>query len=223
MKAAGEARNDWARRRPGRSSRPMPGGTARIGTVLSFVLAFFVLACAAAGLFETQRNDSRSWAEQHAALDAALGELRGVLGDTIGTADHFDAGQLALIERRAGLRDLRFDGALADERGRDVQSVHDPQGRILGWFSWTPDREFVVAMDWLWGLLAATALVLAVGGYLAMRATRRLVVAFARSRDTVRRLDHAGRIDRVAEPAGRAATARRHDRLARIARSWFSR
>ena len=184
MKAAGEARNDWARRRPGRSSRPVPGGTARIGTVLSFVLALAVLACAAAGLFATQRNDSRSGAEQHAALEAALGELHGVLGDT----DHFDAGQLALIERRAGFHDLRFDGALADERGRDVQSVHDGQGRILGWFSWTPDREFVVAMDWLWGLLAAIGLVLALGGYLAMRATRRLVVAFARSRDTVRRL-----------------------------------
>ncbi|HEX3935988.1 MAG TPA: bifunctional diguanylate cyclase/phosphodiesterase [Xanthobacteraceae bacterium] len=186
----------------------MPGGTARIGTVLSFVLALAVLACAAAGLFETQRNDSRSMAEQHAALQAALGELHGVLGDP----DHFDAGQLALIERRAGLHDLRFDGALADERDRDVQSVHDAQGRILGWFSWTPDRAFVVAMDWLWGLLAATGLVLAFGGYFAMRATRRLVVALARSHETVRRLTTQDELTGL--PNRRALLARLDDMIA---------
>jgi diguanylate cyclase (GGDEF)-like protein len=186
----------------------MPGGTARIGTVLSFVLALAVLACAAAGLFETQRNDSRSLAEQHAALEAALDELHGVLGDP----DHFDAGQLALIARRAGLHDLRFDGALADERDREVQSVHDAQGRILGWFSWAPDRVFIVAMDWLWGLLAATGLVLACGGYVAMRATRRLAVAFARSREAVRRLTTQDELTGL--PNRRAVLARLDDTIA---------
>ena len=182
MKAAGTARDYWARRREGHPS--IPGGTARIGTLLSFVLALAVLVCAGAGLFETQRADSRSLAEQHDALQAALAELSGVLGHAPG----FDAGQLALIERRAGLHDLRFDGALADERGREVQSLHDPEGRILGWFSWVPDRAFVVAMDWLWGLIAAAGLALACGAYLAMRATGRLVTGFARSRETIRRL-----------------------------------
>ncbi|HEX4041648.1 MAG TPA: bifunctional diguanylate cyclase/phosphodiesterase [Xanthobacteraceae bacterium] len=187
MKAAVEARSYWARRRAGRLH--LSADTARVGTVVSFVLALFMLLCAAAGLFETQRNDSRRLAEQHDALHTALGELRGVLGDTdLGDSDQFDAGQIALIERRSGLRDLRFDGVLADERGREVQSVHDPQGRILGWFSWAPDRAFVVAMNWLWGLLAGTAVMLAAGAYAAMRATRRLAVSFARGRETIRRL-----------------------------------
>ncbi|MGC1778870.1 MAG: bifunctional diguanylate cyclase/phosphodiesterase [Xanthobacteraceae bacterium] len=182
MKAAVEARNFWARRRTGRF--PLSADAARIGTVLSFVLALAVLAGAAAGLLETERYNSRRMAEQHAALQASLAELHGVLGDT----DRFDAGQIALIERRSGLHDLRFDGVLADERGREVQSVHGAQGRILGWFSWAPDHAFVVAMNWLWGLLAGTGIILAAGAYAAMRATRRLAVSFARGRETIRRL-----------------------------------
>jgi diguanylate cyclase (GGDEF)-like protein len=184
MKAAGKARDSWARRLPGRTSQSIPGGIARSGTMLAFALALAVVACAAAGLIETQRGDSRAMAEQHAALEGALGELHAVLGDT----DRFDAGQLTLIERQSGLQDLRFDSALADERGRQVQSLHDGQGRILGWFSWAPNRAFVVAMDWLWGLLAAMGLILAGGAYVAMRATQRLSFAFARSRETVRKL-----------------------------------
>ncbi|MFZ1922220.1 MAG: bifunctional diguanylate cyclase/phosphodiesterase [Xanthobacteraceae bacterium] len=182
MKAAVEARNYWARRRTGRY--PLSADTARIGTVLSFVLALAVLGGAAAGLLETERYNGRRMAEQHAALQASLGELHGVLGDT----DRFDGGQIALIERRSGLHDLRFDGVLADERGREVQSVHDAQGRILGWFSWAPDHAFVVAMNWLWGLLAGTGIILAAGAYAAMRATRRLAVSFARGRETIHRL-----------------------------------
>ncbi|MGB7035530.1 MAG: bifunctional diguanylate cyclase/phosphodiesterase [Xanthobacteraceae bacterium] len=182
MKAAVEARNYWARRRTDRS--PLSADTARVGTVLSFVLALAVLACAAAGLLETERNNARRMAEQHAALQASLGELHGVLGDTY----RFDAGQIALIERRSGLHDLRFDGVLADERGREVQSVHDAQGRILGWFSWAPDHAFAVAMNWLWGLLAGTGIILAAGAYTTMRTTRRLAVSFARGRETIRRL-----------------------------------
>ena len=208
MKAAVAARHHRARRQASRSWRPAPGGAARIGTVLSFALAWAVLACAAAGLFETQRNDSRTMAEQHAALQAALGELPAVAGD----GAHFDAGQLARIARQAGLHDLRFDGALTDERGRQVQSLHDAQGRILGWFSWAPDRGFVIAMDWLWGLLAATGLVLACGGYLAMRATRQLVGAFARSRNAVRRLTTQD--DLTGLPNRRAVLQRLDDAMA---------
>ena len=111
MKAAVEARSYWARRRAGRLH--LSADTARVGTVVSFVLALFMLLCAAAGLFETQRNDSRRLAEQHDALHTALGELRGVLGDTdLGDSNQFDAGQIALIERRSGLRDLRFTVSL---------------------------------------------------------------------------------------------------------------
>ncbi len=186
MQAAGEARKFWARRRSGEPRGfAVPGGaTARIGTIASLVLALAVLACAATGLTETQHNDSRVAAEQHAALQAALDERQAAAAD----AGRFDAEELNRIARRAGLRDLRFDGALTADRGREVQSLHDAQGRIVGWFSWAPDRAFIGAMNWLWGLLGVVAVVLAAGAYLTMRAARQLTVFVARRLETIRKL-----------------------------------
>ena len=186
MKAAAAARKHWARRRSGGPAGPsMPGRTiARISTISLLVLALAVLACAAIGLTVTQRNDSRLAAEQHAALQAALDELHAVFGGL----DRFDAGQLGMIARRSGLDDLRFDADPAADAGREVQSLHDADGRIVGWFSWLPGRAFIRAMDWLWGVIAAVGAMLALGALLAVRSTRRLGAALARSIDTVRRL-----------------------------------
>ncbi len=186
MQAAGEARKLWARRRPGEpTGLAVPGGAiARFGTIASLVLALAVVACAATGLIETQHNDSRVAAEQHAALQAVLdGRQTAAAG-----AGRFDAEELDRIAQRAGLHDLRFDGELTADRGREVQSLHDAQGRIVGWFSWAPDRAFIGAMNWLWGLLGVVAIVLAVGAYLTMRAARQLAVFVARSLETIRKL-----------------------------------
>jgi len=147
-------------------------------------LALAVFACAAIGLTVTQRNDSRMADEQHAALQAALDELHAVFGDV----DHFDSGQLSLIERRAGLGDLRFDADLSADSGRETQSLHDAPGRIVGWFSWSPDRALIRAMDWLWGVAGVVGVVLALCAILALRATRRLAGSFARSIATIRKL-----------------------------------
>jgi len=186
MKAAVEARKIGAwRRSGGQAGFTAPGTTAaRIATVSSLVLALAVLACAAIGLTETHLKDSHLAGEQHAALQAALDEMHGVLGN----ADHISADELSLIERRAGLHDLRFDGDLATDSGREVQSLHDAQGRIVGWLSWAPDRAFIGAMAWLWDLLGAVALVLTLGAYLAVRATRRLGASLARSIATIGKL-----------------------------------
>ncbi len=181
MKAAGEARKSWARRRFGRPSGVATPGSmmARGGAVASLTLALAVLACAAIGLAETDRNSSGLAAEQHAALHAALGERQ---------AGHFDAAELALIARSAGLHDLRFDAELTANRGREVQSVHDAQGRIVGWFSWAPDRGFIGAMAWLWGVLGLVGIALALAAYIAVRATRRLTASSVRSLATIRKL-----------------------------------
>ncbi|MFZ3361156.1 MAG: hypothetical protein WA177_20615, partial [Xanthobacteraceae bacterium] len=78
MTAAAEARRHWARRRSrGAAGAPLPGETgARAGTALSLFLALAAIACAAVGLIETQRHDSRLATEQHAALQAALVDLQ---------------------------------------------------------------------------------------------------------------------------------------------------
>jgi diguanylate cyclase (GGDEF)-like protein len=185
MKAAGGARKSWARRRSGgRGLRVAGGMAARSGAVATLILAVTVLACAAIGLTETERSGGRLAAEQHDALQAALGEIDG------GTAQRqrFDADELDRIARRSGLHDLRFDAALTADRGREVQSLHDAQGRIVGWFSWAPDRGFIGAMAWLWGLLGLVGITLATAASLSVRATRRLSASFARSLAAIRKL-----------------------------------
>lgn len=170
---------------PGSMPGSMPGRSlAHVATILLLLLAGMVIACAAIGLSVTDRNDRRLVSEQHAALQTALGEFRAVFGDD----EHFAAGELALIARRSGLADLRFDADLAADSGREAQSMVDAQGRIIGWFSWVPDRALSRAMDQLWGTALAVGLVLALCAILALRATRRLVAALARSTASVGRL-----------------------------------
>ena len=105
-----------------------------------------------------------------------------------GNTDQFDAGQLALIERRAGLTDLRFDSALAADGGREVQSLHDAQGRIVGWFSWAPDRALIHTMNGLWETAAVLGIALALAAALMLAAAQRLTRVSQRSRERLRRL-----------------------------------
>jgi len=190
MKAAAAARKHWAWRRslaPADTSMlaPMPGRTiGRISTAMLLMLGFAVLACAAGGLYLTRLNDSRQAAARHVALETALGELHAVFGDVA----RFDTGQLGFLARRAGLDDLTFDADLTPDGSREAQSMHDAEGRIIGWFSWAPDRAFVRAMDLLWDLVAATGALLALNAFFAMRAMGRLGTALARSAETVRKL-----------------------------------
>jgi diguanylate cyclase (GGDEF)-like protein len=163
----------------------MPGrNIARITTFLLLILALAVIACAAAGLTATQRNDARQAAERHKTLEAVLGELHAVFGDV----DHFENGQLGLVERRAGLNDLRFDADPASDSEREVQSLHDAQGRIVGWFSWAPDRALIHTMNWLWSVVGAFGVMLALAAALALGAAQRLIKSLRRSVESVHKL-----------------------------------
>src|SRR5271169_1396642 len=186
MTAAPGARTWWARRRLGGQARILTPGRniARITPVLLLIFALAVIACAAAGITATQRNDARQAAERHKAVEATHGELRAVFGD----ADHFDGGQLDLIERRAGLNDLRFEADLTSDNDREIQSLHDAQGRIVGWFSWLPDRALIHTMNWLWSVVGAFGVFLALAAALALGAMQRLAESFGRSVDQVRKL-----------------------------------
>jgi diguanylate cyclase (GGDEF)-like protein len=154
---------------------------APIFAMLILVLAGLMLICAAIGLADVQRNDSRLESQRHAALQSALDELRPVFGNT----DHFDLSELRLIERRADLADLRFDTELTADTGREVQSMTGEGGRILGWFSWMPDRTLSRAMNELWAIAAIVGIALLVCGGLGLRSARRLVGAVSRSTRTI--------------------------------------
>ncbi len=192
MEAVAAARDWWAARwqRPAAPpARPTALAThgaaaAPVITVAILALVAATLACAAFGYGITQRNDGRLMAERYATLQVALEEFHAVFGDV----DHFDDGQIRLLARRTGLNDLRFESEPVKDPAREVQSLHDRDGRITGWLSWQPDRALIRSMFGLWGLAGAVAVALAFVAVLLARLAMRLSRTLAGSEDAVRRL-----------------------------------
>ncbi len=200
MRAVAAARQWWAARRSNRvradsifAERHIADATAplseslhavRISSLSLLLLAAAAIACAVIGLLVTQSNDQRLSAERQVALHEALDEFRPIFGG----ATRFDEAALRLIEQRSGLVGLRFGMDPVPDSGREVQSVQDTRGRIVGWFSWTPDRRLIRAMDWLWSFAGAVGIALLFFAMMTARASLRLARAFAKSVEKVRRL-----------------------------------
>jgi diguanylate cyclase (GGDEF)-like protein len=191
MAAAAAAGTWWGalRRRSGaRSGSPARDGarakTVRLASYLLVVLAGAMIVCAVIGYAVTQHEDGRQAAERHGALRLALDEMRPVFG----IMSRFDPAQLRLIERRTGLSDLRFNAEVTADGSREVQSLHDDDGRIIGWFSWAADRGLVRAMDRLWLLVGVAGVALAICAVLAAAAARRLARSLTLTTEAVRRL-----------------------------------
>jgi diguanylate cyclase (GGDEF)-like protein len=186
---AAAARRWWAAHRQ-RLFKPMTAAadtkttSARIALLLPLVVAGAMIISAATGFTVSRLSESRLEAAQRAALQRALDEFRTQFADV----DAPDDAQLRMIARRSGLGDLRFDAEPVADDGRSLQSLHDPHGRIVGWFSWPGDRGLVGAMDRLWGLLALLGAVLALCAFLAIRAARQLLRSLDRSAETMRKL-----------------------------------
>ncbi len=164
-----------------------------------------MIVCAGIGLAVTQRNDGRLAAGRHAALRLALDEVHAAFGD----AGRIDNARLRFIARRSGLEDLRFDADPTADGGREVQSLHDGKGRIVGWFSWKADRTFIRAMNRLWSLVGAVGVALALGAVFALRAAQGLAHSLIRSAGRLHKLtgedaltglpNHRGMLDRLGD------------------------
>src|SRR6202167_6141056 len=191
MAAAAATRKWWPARRE-RASAPAPsaaepraeGRATRIALYLPVLLACATLFCATICFAVTQFGETRVQAEQRAALRAALDQYRQDYGDI----ESLDTGDLREIQRRAGLQDLRFDLDPAAEARRQIQSLHNGRGRIIGWLSWVSEGALVGAMNRLWILLAVVGAVFALGGFFAVRAARRLAQSLERSHQMMRKL-----------------------------------
>ncbi len=157
---------------------------ARALSLSLVMLAAATIVCAGIALTVTQLHDRRMAAERHASLETALDELHAVFGDI----RRLDYAQLRLTERRSGLADLRFGSDPPPEPGREIQSLLDAQGRIVGWFSWMPDRGLILAMDWLWGFAGVFGAAILLFAIFARRATQRLARLLAHSSETIRKL-----------------------------------
>jgi diguanylate cyclase (GGDEF)-like protein len=188
MKAAAAARTRWAafRRRPRepKGAAALRAAASHLSSYVLMALAVALLAGAVAGFAVTTREDQRLASERHAALELALDEVRGEFGDS----DGFDDTRLPLIARLAGLRDLRFDTDQDGAAGREVQSLHDVHGRIVGWFSWAADRRLIRAEIWLWCLVGALGAALGISAFLAAGLIQRLARLLSGSLKTIRKL-----------------------------------
>jgi diguanylate cyclase (GGDEF)-like protein len=191
-----------------KASSKVAAATARLTSLFLPLLSGAIIVCAVIGLLVVALNDSRRTSERHAALRLALDEVRAVFGD----GDRFEDGKLRLIERRAGLKDLRFATDPSATADREVQSLHDRDGRIAGWFSWAPDRALARTMNVLWALAGFAAAALAGCAFVAARAGRRLVRLLAHSTETVRRLTEEDAL--TALPNHRVVLKRLEDALA---------
>jgi diguanylate cyclase (GGDEF)-like protein len=96
---------------------------------------------------------------------------------------------IRVLERASGLKELRFETEPAGN-GRDVQSMLDSKGRIIGWFSWQPERAATAMMHKLLPVAAAIALGLIGFAALAIWQLGRLGFQLARTEQYARKLEH---------------------------------
>jgi diguanylate cyclase (GGDEF)-like protein len=137
-------------------------------------LAVFVISaacfCAIVGNALVHQADERQGLERRAALLAAIHEARSSGADFVKP----DARRIRSIERTAGLKGLRFETEPTDD-DREIQSVLDGQGRIVGWFSWEPDNAMSEALGELRPLATLTAIFLVAFAGIAFWQIRRTV------------------------------------------------
>jgi diguanylate cyclase (GGDEF)-like protein len=144
-----------------------------VGTLALFVLGvtFF---CAVVGIALVRQADESQGLERRAALLGAIEDIRSSGADFAA----LDARHVKGMERTAGLKDLRFETepqSGGDGGGREVQSVVDGRGRIIGWFSWESDHAMSNALGQLKPLLALTGVFLVGFAGIALWQVRRAV------------------------------------------------
>ncbi len=195
--------------------------TPRLIATLALFVISTTLFCAIVSYVLVRQADDRQAVERRGALLGAVQDIRASGADFA----RLDAGLIRGLERTAGLKDLRFETEPAGG-GREIQSVVDAQGRIVGWFSWEPDRSMAAALKQLQPLLALTGLCLIGFAGLALWQVRRAVRDLGHSEKRAWTLAHEDMLTRLPNhrkmieliDAALAERARGRDRHARLHR-----
>jgi diguanylate cyclase (GGDEF)-like protein len=159
--------------------------TPRLLATLALFVVSATFFCAIAGLTLVRQADDREGLERRAALLSAIDDIRGAGADF----RTLDARHIKGIERTAGLKDLRFE-AEPVSGNREIQSVLDRHGRIIGWFSWQPVHAMSNALGQLRPLLVVTGVFLIGFAGIALWQVRRAVHGLARSERLAWQLAH---------------------------------
>jgi hypothetical protein len=158
--AAGAGANPALLRRPqGANGTPDWSSRARRHLAATWLIvsiavigAGATLLCAGIGYNLADRSDEHQAGARRDALRAATSEFRAVFG----TSAEIDPRFVRMIEQSTALKDLRFESDPAPE-GRETQPVLDAQGRIVGFFTWQPERPLTAMMSRLMPLIACIA------------------------------------------------------------------
>ena len=159
--------------------------TPRLVATLALFVVSATFFCAIVAYALVRQADDRQGLERRAALLGAIEDIRS-------SGAHFaalDPRHIKGMERTAGLKDLRFENApVAGDR--EIQSVLDRHGRIIGWFSWEPDRSVSNALNRLQPLLAMTGICLVGFAGIALWQVRRAVRDLSASERLAWKLAH---------------------------------
>src|SRR5689334_4009326 len=159
--------------------------TPRLVATLALFVVSAACLCAIVGNSLVHRVDERQGLERRAALQGAIEELRNSGADFA----RLDGRRIRSIERTAGLKGLRFEVEPVDD-DREVQSVLDGHGRIVGWFSWVPDNAMSNALGQLRPLAALTAIFLVGFAAVSLWQIRRTLRALGSSERLAWKLAH---------------------------------
>jgi diguanylate cyclase (GGDEF)-like protein len=153
--------------------RPAPGRrlwTPRLVAMLALLVVCAAFFCAIVGNALVHQADERQGLERRSALLGAIQEVRNSGVDLA----KLDARRIRSVERTAGLKGLRFETEPSED-DREIQSVLDGQGRIVGWFSWEPENAMSDALGELRPLATLTAIFLVAFAGIAFWQVRRTV------------------------------------------------
>src|SRR5262245_43416740 len=146
-----------------------------VGTIFGAVLGLFLAWQADEKLEGANRKSLRGTIEALQVLSPDLSRL--------------DPALIRALERASGLKDLRFDGD-PPGNGREMQSLLDEKGRIVGWFSWEAQRPATALMFRLLPLGALIAAGLLGFAGLALWQLNRLGRLLVRSDEAAHKLAH---------------------------------
>lgn len=184
------ALSTWSGLHPGRSARTARtarGEPAVLRAIapLAFLTMTAIAACIVMGYRLAHQVDGALETERRQALAGAIEASRVFPGNLSA-----DASQLVpVLERASGLKGLRFESEPASG-DREVQSMLDRNGRIVGWFSWEPERPAAAMISRLLPLVGFIALGLGGFAALAMWQLSRLGLLLAMSEQHVQRLGY---------------------------------
>lgn len=159
--------------------------TPRLIATLALFVVSAVFFCAIIGYALVRQADERIGLERRAALLSAIQDVRHSGADFRA----LDPRHVGAIERIAGLKGLRFETEPI-ESDREIQSVLDAQGRIVGWFSWQPDHAMSNALGELGPFAILTAVLLVGFAAIALWQVRRTLRELGASEQLAWQLAH---------------------------------